>query len=413
MNILLLQGPLGPFYQTLAAEFSDAGHQVYKINFNAGDRCWRITGHQQDFKGQSAEWADYLRRYLKLWHIDTVICYGDCRFYHQQAGVVCKQLNITFWALEEGYLRPDFITMELGGVNANSGLFKQKQQLIIPCNYPPYIIDFVAGKTFFKRVFFALRYFFNKRLGQHIFMHAEDHRPWTPAYELWSWIKGGLIKFSHKKCDTKLMKNLSENQVDNLFLVPLQVSEDFQIRQHSNYVCVEQMIAEVIESFAAHALKSSQLIFKHHPMDRGYVSYKKQIERLIHLHNLQGRVHYGYELPLPELYPLLTGVVTINSTVGLSALLHNVPTLCLGEALYDIPSLTSQVNLDEFWHYQDVVCPDAFAALKQNLLHLTQINASFYTDMHIAAGKICRKVEAHQQLIALNENMPQRLKVTA
>ena len=48
MKILLLQGPLGPFFQTLSQALSKAGHEVYKIHFNGGDECWHCVGYVQD-----------------------------------------------------------------------------------------------------------------------------------------------------------------------------------------------------------------------------------------------------------------------------------------------------------------------------------------------------------------------------
>ena len=36
MKILLLQGPLGPFFQSLSQALSDAGHEVYKIHLTGG-----------------------------------------------------------------------------------------------------------------------------------------------------------------------------------------------------------------------------------------------------------------------------------------------------------------------------------------------------------------------------------------
>lgn len=36
-RVLLLQGPVGPFFKRLAADLRGAGAQVHKVNFNAGD----------------------------------------------------------------------------------------------------------------------------------------------------------------------------------------------------------------------------------------------------------------------------------------------------------------------------------------------------------------------------------------
>lgn len=36
-NVLLLQGPVGPFFSRLAHDLELAGASVHKVNFNAGD----------------------------------------------------------------------------------------------------------------------------------------------------------------------------------------------------------------------------------------------------------------------------------------------------------------------------------------------------------------------------------------
>lgn len=42
-------------------------------------------------------------------------------------------------------------------------------------------------------------------------------------------------------------------------------------------------------------------------------------------------------------------MVTVNSTSATLALAAGVPTMALGKAIYDIPQLTHQGRLDDFW----------------------------------------------------------------
>ena len=48
-------------------------------------------------------------------------------------------------------------------------------------------------------------------------------------------------------------------------------------------------------------------------------------------------------------YATQNAVVTINSTAGISALIHNKPLKVMGNALYDIKGLTYQGHLHQFW----------------------------------------------------------------
>lgn len=393
MNILLLQGPLGPFYQTLSQHLSSAGHHVVKVNFNGGDECWPCVGKRINYRGSPEEWNTFFRRVLKQHAIDKVICYGDCRYYHRVASQVCTLKNIPFWAFEEGYLRPDFVTLERGGVNAFSPWYEQREQLASLQWPSEYQAPLKVGKTFAVRAWYASYYHISKALKRHRYPDFVDHRPWGLLQEAMGWLKGAYIKYRHLHADTDLLQQLKTHYKGRIFLVPLQVSEDFQIREHADLETVEEMIKQVVTSFAQHALSDDILLFKHHPMDRGYVSYRNGINQLTSDLNLNGRVFYGYELPLPTLYPLLKGVVTINSTVGLSALLHDVPTLCLGRALYDIQRLTTQGSLASFWQKQDPVCSKTFHRVRESLLHLTQLNASFYQHLELSAQAAMEKMQ--------------------
>lgn len=391
MKILLLQGPLGPFFQTLSRQLTEAGHQVVKIHFNGGDECWPCAGKNLRFRGKPESWNAFFRRVLKQQGIDTVICYGDCRYYHLEAGRICKLKRVPFWAMEEGYLRPDFVTLEQGGVNAFSPWYERRDQLA-QLDWPvPYDSSLKVGKTFAVRAWYASRYHINKSLFRWRYPHFVNHRPWSLVQEAMGWVCGAMVKYGNLRQDRALLKALPQH-AGRIFFVPLQVTEDFQIREHSDLSGVEEMVAQVINSFAEHAKPEDVLLFKHHPMDRGYVSYRAQINRLIAVLGLEGRVFYGYELPLPTLYPLLKGVITINSTVGLSALLHHVPTFCMGRALYDIDGLTTKGSLASFWLHQRPVCVDTFKRVRHFLLHLTQLNASFYRHLDISAQAVMAKM---------------------
>lgn len=392
MKILLLQGPLGPFFQTLSRQLTEAGHQVVKIHFNGGDECWPCAGENVRFRGKPESWNAFFRRVIKHHAIDAVICYGDCRYYHLVAGRICTLKKLSFWAMEEGYLRPDYITLEQGGVNAFSPWYERRDQLA-ELDWPvPYDTPLKVGKTFAVRAWNASRYHISKALKQWRYPHCVNHRPWSLVQEAMGWVCGAMVKYGNMRKDRVLLKALPRH-AGRIFFVPLQVTEDFQIREHSDLSGVEEMVAQVINSFAQHAKPEDVLLFKHHPMDRGYVSYRAQINRLIAVLGLEGRVFYGYELPLPTLYPLLKGVITINSTVGLSALLHDVPTFCMGRALYDINGLTTKGSLESFWHKQSPVCAETFKRVRHSLLHLTQLNASFYCHLNMSALAVMEKMK--------------------
>lgn len=136
----------------------------------------------------------------------------------------------------------------------------------------------------------------------------------------------------------------------------------------------------MIRDFAAHAPADVELAIKHHPLDRGFSDHGKLIRRLVHELGLAGRCHYLHDQHLPTLLRRAIGVVTINSTVGLSAVGEGVPVKVCGEAVYDIEGLVYRGPLARFWAEAPAYRPDIalWLAFRNVLIATTQFNGSFY-----------------------------------
>jgi capsular polysaccharide export protein len=162
--------------------------------------------------------------------------------------------------------------------------------------------------------------------------------------------------------------------------VPLQISGDSQVMQHSKYVSVADFVCRVVESFAAHAPRNTTLVVKHHPLDRGYHDYSALAADLAEKYGLQDRLICIHDQHLPTLFDHMLGAVVINSTVGFSALSHGAPVKTCGLAIYDIQGLTFQKSLDEFWSEAQNCRPDPelFARFRAYVIDQTQIAGSFY-----------------------------------
>jgi len=87
------------------------------------------------------------------------------------------------------------------------------------------------------------------------------------------------------------------------------------------------------------------------------------------------------------------GTVTVNSTVGMASLGLNCPTIALSNPIYNLPGLTYQGHLDDFW--QDNARPDAelFRYFRNTVIHATQVNGGFYSRPGIElAAENCRHI---------------------
>ncbi len=407
-NILFLQGPLGPFFAKLAKQFSALGNTTYKINFNGGDAYFGEADYMFNYRGSLKSWSRYLSMFVRRNQIHAIVVYGDCRRYHSIAKDICSHQNIEFWAFEEGYIRPNFITLEKGGVNANSSFKIENKAHALELAKTSKALqkntdgEYQFGQTFFQRLYYGTTYYLSKTLTQGWLINDGHHRNYSAIEEAKCWVKSIRRKWKYKITQRKLDKYILENFSNKYFFVPLQVHCDSQILSHSDFNDVKEFIKTILLSFSQNAAKSDVLVFKHHPMDRGFCHYGKYIRRLSAKLNISQRVIYGHEMHLPTMLKYCKGTVTVNSTVGLSSLHHGKPTKVLGRANYDIPGLTSEQPLSLFWNKPCPVDGEFFKAYKQALKHYTQINGSFYRHIDFTCKQIIQYLQLNPVKVERN-----------
>ncbi|WP_107688938.1 capsule biosynthesis protein [Neisseria wadsworthii] len=389
-RILLLQGPIGPFFRNLAQWFEQQGATVFKFNFNHGDQVFYppSVGNTHSYQGRYEEFQPMLADFLRANDIQAVVCFGDTRPYHRIAKQICEEFgNISFWAFEEGYFRPHFVTLEEHGVNAYSELPRQKEFFLkaYAClKQQEYAAPKPVPDGFWPRAKLAVHYYVAASLGQRKYPDYKHHRIDKLRHYVKLWTLSGIKRFNYILNDHNFAKQVESGKFGRFFVLPLQVFNDSQIHVHSDFASVREFLLYVLESFAVHAPLDTVLIVKHHPMDRGFIDYQKDIDVFLDKYpQLRLRIHYVHDVPLPVFLRYGAGMVTLNSTSGLSALIHNMPVKVIGRAHYDIPGLTSQQSLSEFWQNPDKPDADLFHVYRMYHLNVTQINGSFYSRVNL------------------------------
>lgn len=385
-RVLLLQGPLGPFFRRLAGDLEAAGAQVSKIDFNGGDLLFSPAA-SIPYRGAAQDWAAYFEAFVARHRIDVVLLFGDCRPLHRIAHQVAERLGIEVGVFEEGYVRPDYVTLERFGVNGNSQMprdpqyYLERPRVQVPATLP-------VGNTFWHTASWALMYYIASALLWPFFPHYQHHRPLT-IREGWPWLRSAWRKQFFKFRERGIERRLAGVDAKRYFLVALQVHNDAQIHTHSEYSSVEAFIESVITSFGEHAQGESLLVIKHHPMDRGYHDYSKLIARLAARQGLEKRVLYIHDQHLPTLLENAQGVVLVNSTVGLSALDHGTPLKVCGTAIFDMPGLTYQGPLAEFWGKaaEHRISKTLYRNFRDYLIERTQLNGSFYRRLELPGSR--------------------------
>lgn len=377
-TVLLLQGPVGPFFDRLSQWLMARKTQVHRIVFSGGDQhdCQVITPIK--FAGKLDEWHAFFTAQCVQLKVDTVLLFGQSRAYHQQALRAANELGIQVVVLEEGYFRPGFITMELDGVNGNSTTLDRftwdgaKEHIASATDKHPFL-----ASTYFAAVHYA-----HMLLGHGSFPDYEHHRHRSPLYYFGYWMYSWFRKWSHQKLDLRKQKQLLDSKA-YFYFVPLQFEGDAQLKLFSNYSSAEEFLSKLIRSFSIHAPTSALLVFREHPHGRGMGGYKSFIHQIAKSFGVDERIVYFVEGDTPVLVKHSAGVVTINSTVGVRALKSHVPLKVMGAAVYQRAGLVFDGELDEYWCTAAPARPELADDFVLQLKNLTQAPVCGYATRNV------------------------------
>lgn len=362
---VFLQGPPGPLFRRLGAAMAAKGVPVYRINVSGGDR-YDWPDEAVDFRGKFSEWPVFFDKFLRERRITDLVLFGDCRPYHVSAHGMAALRGVRTHVLEEGYLRPDWMTFELEGVNARSSLSRDKlwfRQEAMRLPAEPRLPSITA--SFRRRARDSYWHYHHVWDGRLRFPHYRSHRSESIPTEGFGW----LWKFVRSSSRTRAAETTLEALAGKpLFLLPLQLSGDYQIRAHSPFPDMQSAASYVIESFAAHAAPDTHLLLKAHPLDSSFYRWGKFVSRHAKRLALEGRLHFVDGGDLEKMAKSARGLICVNSTSATLALAAGTPVCTIGEAIYDIPGLTHQRHLDAFWTAPTAPEPGLYPAFRRVLV---------------------------------------------
>jgi capsule polysaccharide modification protein KpsS len=383
----LLQGPAGPFFTRVARQLRAAGARVSKVNFNGGEDLY-FRAPEVRFRGALEAWPDFFETFAREQGVDGVVLFGDCRPLHRAAIERARRMGLEVFVFEEGYLRPNFVTLERGGVNGNSNIPRDPSKYLelAPRPEPPHQ---PIKHAFIKSALHTICYASAAAMLKSRYPHYRHHRDIRPLPQARLWWRGTVRRIVHTLRDRELGRRLETHALPPYFFVPLQVHLDSQLG-HSRYATVSDFIREVVDAFAQHAPPDNFLLLKLHPMDRPYSDYSRDIEALRLEHGLGKRLLYADVINLPTALRGARGTVVINSTVGLSSLTHGTPVKCMGRAVYDMPGLTHQGSLADFFQAPSPVDRALYKRFRQWLLEQNQLNGSVWSGLHEDPSRLVR-----------------------
>ncbi|CAB3822999.1 hypothetical protein LMG26691_00584 [Achromobacter animicus] len=333
----------------------------------------------------------YLSTYTNR-SISDIVLFGDCRPVHRPAIEVARSAGIRAHVFEEGYFRPHWITLEREGVNGNSTMprdpawYRQQASKV-----PSYDNGLAFNTAFWKRAAYDVGYNFWAGLNPVLHRGVRSHVPYSPLTEYLGYIRRAIrLKYYAKDARRSEMDLLASKDSKPFFLLPLQLTTDAQIMHHSNFSNMAEAMRHVMQSFAAHAPSHTRLAIKIHPLDPGLVNYRAMAKLWANQLQIQDRVFFLESGNLPTLLTHTAGVITVNSTVGASAILHGKRTITLGDAIYNMAGLTYQSHLNDFWSAEERPDLKLFRAFRNVVINTCQLNGGFYCargiDLAIAAA---------------------------
>lgn len=384
---LFLQGPSSPIFAKIAARLEASGHRCFRINLNPGDRIfWRRKGGD-NYRGRGGEaWRAYAGSFMDRHAVTDLVLLGEERAYHQLAIAAARERNIAVCVIEMGYLRPDWLTLERGGMSSNSHFPVDPQQIVDAARTLPEP-DWKRrySQSFLAEAGYDLLYNLPNVFLWFLFPHYRRHALFHPLAEYAGWVMRLAGSRRRQKAASQLIDRLLEDGAP-FFAYPLQLQTDFQLRAHSPYNDQQEAVGQILTSFACHAGRDTQLIVKIHPLDNGLINWRKHVADLAAKLGVGERVHVLDGGDLNALLERALGTVTVNSTVGLHALQLGKPVKVLGAAVFDIAGLSDQAPLEQFWSAPRPPEASLRTAFFRLLAAAIQVRGNFYSEAGTDAG---------------------------
>ncbi len=376
-SFLFLQGPISDFFDRLGRALIARGHRVHRVNLNLGDQLfWRLPATH--FRGRLGDWRGFIAELLDEHEITDIVLLGDRRPHHLIAAEEARARGIAVIATELGYARPDWLTLEFDG-NSTYSRFPRDPDAIreLAKDYPAPDFEPRFRTRFWLTASLDIAYNVALVLGRPLYPHYRWHGIYHPYVEYLGWIYTLTRGIFTGPGNAAGKARLQVARAGSYFVYPLQLATDYQIRAHSPYADGRDALRQVIASFAASGCPQRLAIFIH-PLDNGLIRWRRLAMDHARELGIGDRVLVFDDGITPGILEKAAGVVTINSTVGVTALRHGIPVKVLGNAVFDVPGLTHQGSLDAFW--RDPSLPDRVLLddFMRALVGTTQVKGGYY-----------------------------------
>lgn len=389
--VLMLQGPPSGFWRDVASALEADGARVVKVHVCFADVAfWRRPGAYR-FKGRLGAFRRWLLALMAREGVTDILYYADRLPYHRIAQKAARAKGVTAWALEFGYLRPDWLTLEPFGNSAWSHFPNDPAAFAEELPEPDMTVR--HSHSFAAEAFGEVAFNLLAEFGRPMFPRYAPDKYYWPIFDYLAW----LPKLARGKARARAADALEREYVESdrpFILAALQMQSDFALRHSAPWPSQKAMIGDIVASFARTAPAGMRLLFKTHPLDNGLTNWTSVVAEAARASGVEARVACIDGGDFGRLAGACAGLVCATSTTGLHALRAGKPVKALGAAVYDVAGLTHQGPLDRFWREGQPPDPDLLRRFLRRMAAEIQVKGSIYQaeGRRRAATEIARRI---------------------
>ena len=380
MSVFLFIGaPFGPFFRRMAQEIEAVGGEALRTVCEGGEYLETPAHCRVLYRRGAGDWKRFVRGVVRRKKIDAIITFNDTLPRNRGALEVAEEFGLHSFVLENGYLRPHWVTLERDGVNGFSRLPRDPSIYLEARQAAPEAPDdrFPAGLR--PHVMHTISHFCAAILFKPALGFDANYYGDSVYRQGFGYVREYFWRVTHDESPVLARALELADAGRKVFLALLQKPGDAQLVVHSRHGGNAAFVDELISSFAADAPADAILVVKQHPLDYGVERTPARVAALIERHNLSDRVFFLRKTSIDMIMARAHAVVTINSTAGLAAIIEEKPVLCVGRAFYNIPGLTSVGPLSQFWRDAAPPSSDLVKGFVAFLKSTSQFNGGFHT----------------------------------
>jgi|GEM_PF-1297426 len=288
-----------------------------------------------------------VRRYDEIHTFDRFIFYGSNHL-SKILQYYCRKNNKKYVMLEEGYFRPYTTTCDSIGVNFENSLPRDR------AFFENVEIDFDKLIQYMLRPIRPIDLTLTKKNFDLFASFLQDNNYYSELKEFSrlkeQFIERYFISFENEPKYDYMKKihhhdNIKRDENKYIF-VPFQLHKDTQTLLYSPWIKnTRDLVKTVIEAVKRynHTYGDSlKVIFKSHPLQATDVDFNEsEIQEICSKYSF---VKYLATGNTKELIQNAVAVITINSTVGIEALIELKPVITLGNAFYNIEGIVKHCS---------------------------------------------------------------------